>query len=130
MDPHLRPLLAVAAMFWLIATPIRGETVQKAPFMEVFTKKLQDTYWMQWQRLHTPGKPQPSHENMKAELRAWQRLDAYFDLESRDTLPPNAREDPWLQENRPEETIFAQPTAEVWIALPPRSESTEFPIFQ
>ena len=122
--------LLIVALFWALSAPVRGDEVAKPNYMDAISQQLQNTYWSQWYRLHPSNPANASHENIRAELRAWQRLDDRFHLQPHHAIPPLGSEDRWPQENMPEETIFAQPTAEVWQVLPPHTEPIMSPISQ
>ncbi len=127
MRLHVRLLLSMS--IWLFSTQLQSEIPLVNPtYMECLTQKLQDAYWLRWYRTHINPNQISLHADMKAELRAWQRINQMAQYPSH----PHSllKEERWPQENLPEEAIFAQPTVELWPILPLHTESTMSPTSQ
>ncbi len=119
--------LLFAISLGLFGASINGKAPASKHYMDGVAQKLQDTYWTRWYRTHTSK----SHRDIEGELQTWQHFDQIFRHDANDPLTLEEREKQrWEGENRPEGTIFTQPTAEVWQVLPLHSESTGSPISQ
>ncbi len=121
MRLHVRLLLSMS--IWLFSTQLQCEIPLAHPtYMERLSKKLQDAYWLRWYRTHINANQTSLHADIKAEVRAWQRINQMM----QDPSHPHflLKEERWPQENLPEEAIFAQPTVELWPILPLHTEPT------